>query len=681
MSISKPELSPLPSAAASECHRVAAAVETRLREGGVKLTMGGEPTYVPTVPEGSEWSITALGPTKLRFGYAFAGALIAQSLPRSIVVFSPGKHYPGEVNPRWSLNLVWRTDGDELIPALPAGRPPTPTLLRAFCEAILARLHLAGKWLRAVDLLAPKRAAWVLPMDHDGRHFVWEDWKMGAKVELLSAEGLAGLRLPLNSVPATASRRALTVEVHESRLHVFLPPFLQGAWMKLLAATVHAARETGLEMPVLAGYVPPDEAGAWTRLAIAADPGVLEVNLPACATWADYAAWLERLEKAAAAAGLRSCKQLLPDEQAGTGGGNHLLFGGPTLDENPLFTHPRWLVAMLRYWQRHPSLAYFFTGHYVGSASQAPRPDESASDLYDLEMAYRFLEGLPEGDHRYLIGETLRHLHTDSTGNTHRSEVSFDKFWNQAFDGGCRGLIEFRAVETLPHAAWMSAVALLWRAIAAMLLGKPRSLTLTDHGDALHDAFFLPSTLWADLRAVLKDLRQAGFDLPEETFRAIYEWRFPRMLDFRQGAASFEIRKALEPWPLLCETPLEGGNTSRFVDTSIERLEFSANSAFAKNHRVFVHGRELPLLPAGAGQVRAGLRYRQSALYPSLHPGIKPHMPLVVTVTDRDRQPLAAYRFTGDSRSFAECSVERLPKVKPCRRLREDLVTCDLRIA
>ena len=88
--------------------RVADKVDATFAARGVKLTLGGEPTYVPDDPQGPEWSITALGPTKLRYGYALAEALIAQTLANAVPVFSPGKHYPGETNPRWAINLVWK---------------------------------------------------------------------------------------------------------------------------------------------------------------------------------------------------------------------------------------------------------------------------------------------------------------------------------------------------------------------------------------------------------------------------------------------------------------------------------------------------------------------------------------------------------------------------------------------
>jgi uncharacterized protein (DUF2126 family) len=426
--------------------------------------------------------------------------------------------------------------------------------------------------------------------------------------------------------------------------------------------------------------VPSDETGTWSRLGIAADPGVLEINLPPCATWREYARWMEVLERATTESGLVSFKQISPEDQIGTGGGNHLLFGGPSLEDHPFFGRPAWVTSILRYWQQHPSLAYLFTGQYVGPSSQAPRPDEGASALYDLEMAYRFLEALPAGDHRYLISETLRHLHTDTSGNTHRSETSFDKFWNVNFDGGCRGLIEFRAVETFPKAEWMSAIALLWKTLAAWLLAHPFTEPLVDLGDKLHDAYFLPSFLWADFEKILRDLRGAGFKLPPAIFRAIFDWRYPVMLQHGHGPATLTVRRAQEGWPLLCEQPLEGGSTSRFVDTSIERLEFVATRNFATGHSIRVAGRELTLQAFPGGKRGAGLRYRRTALYPSLHPGIPPQMPLMVTVTGGGKT--TAYRLEQDRRIFVEDteSIAPVSDSNPCRKLNPRLVTYDLRL-
>jgi uncharacterized protein (DUF2126 family) len=648
-------------------------VEAVLTRNDVVLTLGGEPTYLPDHPEGAEWSVAALGPTKLAYAYTLADALREQSMPAALDFYCPGKRYPGEMNPRWTISLVSNRAPSPLVPSLAHPLPGKDGSLQSFDEwrtTLLGVLGLTDGWLHVRDPLDAEHAAWVLPLDHADGAYASEDWSRDMELELLRAEGPAGLRLPLDELPAASSRRALTVEVRDGVLHIFLPPFAQAGFLDLLDRCVQSLRHHGIGPVRFGGQLPHDERAVWTTLGIAADPGVLEVNLPPCPTWQEYRTWLGRLEHAAAASGLRSWKRTSAGAELGTGGGNHLLFGGPSLDEHPLFTRPKWVASMLRYWQRHPSLAYLFSGQYVGPSSQAPRPDESAAALYDLELAYGFLESLPAGDHRYLISETLRHLHSDAGGNTHRSETSFDKFWNVAFDGGCRGLIEFRAIESLPRAEWMSAVALLWRALAAWLLEQPYREALFDFGDTLHDFYFLPSGLIEDFDAVLADLDAAGIALPRAVFDDIIAWRLPVLLDSSTGLI---VRRALESWPLLCETPLEGGTTSRFVDTSVERLEFSAPARFAS--RVLVQGRELPLAPLPGQRIGAGLRYRRSALYPSLHPGVPVQLPLFVQVDGR------AWRLDSERTQFIECDPTAAPPVgPPCRRLHSTLLTYDLRL-
>ena len=70
---------------------IALTVAERLRKRGVKLTLGGEPSYVPVDPSAPEWSITAIGPTKLRYAQALADVLIERVLPGAAAFFSPGK--------------------------------------------------------------------------------------------------------------------------------------------------------------------------------------------------------------------------------------------------------------------------------------------------------------------------------------------------------------------------------------------------------------------------------------------------------------------------------------------------------------------------------------------------------------------------------------------------------------
>ncbi len=654
-------------------------------EAGIKLTLGGEPTYLPLKPEGAEWSHSAVGPTKLGYARAMAEQLLAGRMKGGACFFSPGKQYPGEVNPRWALRLVARRDGKPLFRGKQGKTPVDVKAARKLLTAVREELGSSGQWIALKDSRKPPVKAWALPLDFEDGEWVAVDWKLKPEDRVLNAaEGPAGLRLPLHLVPLKVPRRALVVELNAGRLHIFLPPVVQEGFSELVRIIGAALAKTRVRNFELQGYVPPDEALEWTVLGLTADPGVLEVNIPACESWAVYDGWIRDLTAVAESAGLRSWKAPEGDYESGTGGGNHLLWGGPSVEENPFFSRPGWLAAIARYWQAHPALAYLFTGSYVGASSQAPRPDESAKELFDLEMGYRFLESLPEGDHRSLINETLRHLHTDVTGNAHRSELSLDKFWNPGWPGGTLGLLEFRAVESLPKAEWMSAVALLWTCLAALNVerrGKRRA-TLRDFRGTIHDQYFLPTVMWDDLESVLDDLTAEGCLLPKALYRSIWEWRFSRLLRVKRKEGSMEIRRAHESWPLLCETPVEGGSTSRFVDTSMHRIEVRADAGFVKAYRLRFRGRELPLTKLEKDQFVAGLRYRRSCLYPCLHPGIEPHLPLDLEVVRiADDAVIARYELAAGATVFARSKGSSTLAIgEPCRPIAKGALTCDLRL-
>jgi len=642
-----------------------------------RMTMGGEPTFVPLVPDGPEWNYSAVGPTKLGYAQAMARHLLARELKGGVDFFCPGKSYPGEVNPRWAIRLLANRDGSPIFrsrsKALPAGKS-----VAAFRRVLQRELDIEDNWQLLRDPLARTNRVWALVLDEAGGEWKSFAWPSG-RHSLSAAAGPAGLRLPLHVLPARAPRRALTVEWRDDRIAIFMPPVLQAPFLDLLDAIERSLFEAGIGRVEMQGYTPADDAGQWIQLGLTADPGVLEVNLPACSDWREYDYWIRTVTGAAEACGLRSWKQLPGSYPEGTGGGNHLLWGGPSVEENPFFSRPGWLASILRYWQRHPALGYLFTGCYVGASSQAPRADESARDRHDLEMAWAFLESLGPGDHREVISETLRHLQTDVTGNSHRSEISLDKFWNVGWPAGTLGLIEFRAIESLPRADWMSAVALLWSTLAAWLLDHPFRKPLRDFTNELHDDYFLPSVLWDDLEIVLNDLQAAGFEFDRSLFRAIWEWKFPVMLDFRSGSARLTVRRAHEGWPLLCETPVDGGTTSRFVDTSMQRLEFRATAEFVAGWELRVANRPLALRKASGDGVLGGLRYRRTNLYPSLHPGLPPQLPLEISLVRGGK----AKKFALDAAdlAFRSCGTSAAPAPgNPCQIGRRSDLTCDLRI-
>jgi uncharacterized protein (DUF2126 family)/transglutaminase-like putative cysteine protease len=648
--------------------RLAENLEQTLATERVALTLGGEPTFVPEHPEGAEWKVAAVGPTKITYAYQIANTIVESDWPGAIILYTPGKLYPDEIDPRWALNIL---RPPQPFPAsTKEAFAPDEKSLKHLRDTVIDHLKIEDRWMKAYDPREPKKQIWVLPLDFSEGEWKSEKWNL-RKLELIPANGPAGLRLPLVDLPKNLTKRALVVEVQPTYLDLFLPPLLSTEFA-LLVWMIYDAFDQPTDIH-WQGYVPVDLPPEWSRIALTADPGVLEVNLPACPDWKTYQSWLERLETISRQHGLRCFKE--DGLTVGTGGGNHVLFGGPTLERNPFFVRPQWVASIGRYWQHHPALSYLFTGLYVGGSSQAPRPDECGHDLLDLELAYRQLESLGPGDQRESIHEILRHLHTDPSGNPHRSEISVDKFWSYPL--GNWGLLEFRAIESLPKVRWATAVALLFRATLAYLLKQPYRSALKQWGQELHDRFFLPTLLWRDLTDVLTELAQFGFAFDPGLFREIWEWRFPPLLQLE----GLTIRKGLEAWSLLTDTPVEGQTTSRFVDSSITRLEFSADAQFHREHQIFVNGRELPFRSFSARELIVGLRYRSSALYPSLHPKLPIQTPLVVTILGRDADKLIAqYVLPKEQSSFSESDSRDFSRGKPCEPPAPGLITCDLRI-
>ncbi len=641
------------------------AVESSFATSGLLFTMGGEPTFIAHDPQGPEWNTAAFGPTKLDYARRFARQLIETAYPGAVVLETSGKHYPGEPLPRWALLVQWRADGKPLWNDITRLRGDTKegrhTLkhAEAVITALAERLSISTAGILPVhDTATPKATAgFALPLDHDGSSWIGDDWTSALKQDsaaLFPGDSLIGLRLPLGSLGEKNLRRALTVEVRHGAVTVFIPPLLLEAYLELIPVLEGVFDSLKLKGAILAGYAPPLDPRLPT-IGFASDPGVIEVNLAICENWTAYDRQLAHIYTAAEKTGLTARKLQVNGRETGTGGGAHLVFGGPLGFASPFFAFPALLPSAIRYFQHHPALSYAFTGQYMGPSSQAPRIDESTFEaLYELEIACAGAEQSGSPQNFALFDLLFRDLLMDRSGNTHRAEISVDKLWNPFAGNGRAGLVELRAFETHPDRRAMSVVALFIRAIFARLAADPFKPPFIRWAGELHDKFFLPAFVWQDLAAICADLREHGIPFQTEWLRPLWEFRFPKLGEFvlttmhptaksktKSVTQTVVFRQALEAWPLLGEQPDGGGGTSRCVDASMDRIEVSvSDAAVLENGLLLVNGFPCEFRPLDETDPKtpaaAGIRYRAFFLNPALHPHIPVHAPLLIEWVDKN---------------------------------------------
>lgn len=458
----------------------------------------------------------------------------------------------------------------------------------------------------------------------------------------------SGARAP-SAVPAVSHRAepaqppiwlvktALCTEARDGIVRVFLPPtYSTEAFLQLLAGIERACEVTGLKIQ-LEGYGAPKDPRL-TEFKLTPDPGVLEVNVPPTKNWPELLQQNEQLYSVAREERLTAEKFDLDGKHIGSGGGNHLVLGAETPLQSIFLRRPEILRSLVSFWHNHPALSFLFSGQFIGPTSQAPRVDEARNDaVYELELAFEELSRHANPP-PWLVDRVLRNILVDVTGNTHRTEFCIDKLYSPDSATGRLGLLEMRAFEMPPHYRMASAQHLLVRSILAAFSEGPYQERLVKWGTSLHDRFMLPHFVKQDLLDALRYLNERGFGLDAQWFEPHYQFRFPYYGEAVKDDVHLEVRGALEPWHVLGEEPAAGGQT-RYVDSSVERIQVKVKGATPDRHLVCCNGVTIPLHPTGTrGEFVGGIRYRAWQPPSCLHPTIGIHGPLRLDIYDRWNQ-------------------------------------------
>ena len=153
-----------------------AAVDIDLNAHDVRLTQGGEPTFVAdSDQEAPEWNTEAMGPTKRPLGDELLSKLRARYAPQGLVHLGQGKWYPGEQLPRWSLNLFWRADQEPLWQA--------SELLARDGTDYGAHSAQGGRFLDAVAQRLALSAEQIFPAYEDVWYYLWRERRLPTNVD------------------------------------------------------------------------------------------------------------------------------------------------------------------------------------------------------------------------------------------------------------------------------------------------------------------------------------------------------------------------------------------------------------------------------------------------------------------------------------------------------------------
>jgi uncharacterized protein (DUF2126 family) len=315
----------------------------------VRLTMGGEPTFVAVDdPDGAEWNTAALGPTKRLRAAELFERMRARYAPFGLVHFGQGKWYPGEQLPRWSLNCYWRKDGQPVWgnPALYANEKKhygaDAKVAAAFLQQVATRLGMSNEHIfpayedlmyymwrerrlpdnvnpldsRVEDPLERARLAkvfseglnqvigHVLPISRNALGSAWQTGPWFLRTEtcyLIPGDSPIGYRLPLDSQPWV--KESDYPYVNQADPSVPVPPLPAHADIRRQVLGERPGKVTGTPSANLKIVRPAagESAQSLTRTSMCAQPrdGRLYIFMPPLQTLDDYLELVAAIEATA----------------------------------------------------------------------------------------------------------------------------------------------------------------------------------------------------------------------------------------------------------------------------------------------------------------------------------------------------------------------------------------------
>ena len=156
-------------------------VDGLLAKQDVRLTMGGEPTFVSVDDmESAQWNTDALGADKLSLAKSLLLKLRDEFAPNGLLHYGQGKWYPGEEVPRWALGLFWRKDQQPLW--------TNPDLLARVDKQYGHDLNSAHRFGRRLTALLGIGNQFLMPAFEDALHYLLQEQKIPTNVDLLASK-------------------------------------------------------------------------------------------------------------------------------------------------------------------------------------------------------------------------------------------------------------------------------------------------------------------------------------------------------------------------------------------------------------------------------------------------------------------------------------------------------------